>query len=607
MNSTLRTLLFFVVLTAAGFAQSAPDFAGQKKKAEEGDAVAQFNAQFNFGYNYAAVREQTAAREQAAREQTAAREQAEQAAVREQTAAREQAEQTAAKMPNSAWFDSIRNNAEAGDASAQRKLGVLYLNGSGVPADFDKAMAWISKAANQGDEEAESIMGWAHLNGKGLPKNEIEAIKWFRKAAEKGSKISGNELRSLLHYEGKATLTGSAVEIIFMLNDIKNPKVEDELVGITSERQKAFHVKLNEIMAYLEWLKDQTNEKERSYTGDEFEDLVRRNQEVQRWFQSVIKAAQENDAIAEDILGDMAAGMYPLIYRDVDYGKAIDWYNKSAKKGFARAQYNIGRMHEKGLGGLLMDAVEAIKWYQKAADQGLPIARTHLGDMYLLGAGLKRNYSEAAKWYKLAADQGFADAQKRLGYMQFLGVGLNQDKKLGRAWLFLSMVKEKKVRNENRNNGRYVFNGVWYNSENPLYNKLISNDKFMEIIMASIPNTVKANMGLLDLVSPEIHDSAGEIAADLFQRIEHNYMDKLLKVALCANSDAQLILGEAYLRGDLGVPRNRVWAHAWLNVANASGNENANRLLDQTDTNYEQKAEAVKRSRELLSRMPKNK
>ena len=43
MNSILRTLLVLVVLTAAGFAQSAPDFAATKKKAEAVDAAAQSN------------------------------------------------------------------------------------------------------------------------------------------------------------------------------------------------------------------------------------------------------------------------------------------------------------------------------------------------------------------------------------------------------------------------------------------------------------------------------------------------------------------------------------------------------------------------------------
>ena len=39
MNTTLKSLLLFVLLTAAGFA--ADDFAETKKKAEAGDAEAQ--------------------------------------------------------------------------------------------------------------------------------------------------------------------------------------------------------------------------------------------------------------------------------------------------------------------------------------------------------------------------------------------------------------------------------------------------------------------------------------------------------------------------------------------------------------------------------------
>ncbi len=46
-------------------------------------------------------------------------------------------------------------DAEGGDAAAQRRLGLLYLNGVGVgKKDFDAAENWLAKAHAQGEELA---------------------------------------------------------------------------------------------------------------------------------------------------------------------------------------------------------------------------------------------------------------------------------------------------------------------------------------------------------------------------------------------------------------------------------------------------------------------
>ena len=44
--------------------------------------------------------------------------------------------------------------AEAGNADAQYKLGVLYIQGRGVEKDYAKAREWFEKAAAQGDVRA---------------------------------------------------------------------------------------------------------------------------------------------------------------------------------------------------------------------------------------------------------------------------------------------------------------------------------------------------------------------------------------------------------------------------------------------------------------------
>ena len=46
--------------------------------------------------------------------------------------------------------EGCRVQAEAGDASAQYILGLMYANGFGVPEDDDEAVRWYRMAAEQG-------------------------------------------------------------------------------------------------------------------------------------------------------------------------------------------------------------------------------------------------------------------------------------------------------------------------------------------------------------------------------------------------------------------------------------------------------------------------
>ena len=56
-------------------------------------------------------------------------------------------------------LDSVSKDAEQGDAIAQFNLGDMYYNGEGVSVDYQEAMKWYSKAAEQGLADAQSSLG----------------------------------------------------------------------------------------------------------------------------------------------------------------------------------------------------------------------------------------------------------------------------------------------------------------------------------------------------------------------------------------------------------------------------------------------------------------
>jgi len=78
----------------------------------------------------------------------------------------------------------FRKAAEQGHAPAQNNLGVCYENGKGVEKDVYEAVKWYRKAAEQRYVLAQYNLGVCYANGAGVEKDMDEAVKWIRKAAE---------------------------------------------------------------------------------------------------------------------------------------------------------------------------------------------------------------------------------------------------------------------------------------------------------------------------------------------------------------------------------------------------------------------------------------
>jgi len=84
--------------------------------------------------------------------------------------------------------------AEAGYASAQYNLGVMYDNGAGVVQDYAEAVRWYRLAAEQGNAKAQSNLGLVYDLGKGVVQDYAEAVRLYRLAAEQGHATGQNNL-----------------------------------------------------------------------------------------------------------------------------------------------------------------------------------------------------------------------------------------------------------------------------------------------------------------------------------------------------------------------------------------------------------------------------
>lgn len=93
------------------------------------------------------------------------------------------------------WF---RKSAAQGFALAQYNLGSLLLDDAARSSHQREAVSWLRRAADQNVIEALNALAYATMQGKGTPRNPNEAARLFRLAAEKGSASSQYNLSLLL-------------------------------------------------------------------------------------------------------------------------------------------------------------------------------------------------------------------------------------------------------------------------------------------------------------------------------------------------------------------------------------------------------------------------
>ncbi len=77
--------------------------------------------------------------------------------------------------------------AEQGDATAQFNVGLMYVDGLGVPKDYAEAVRWLRKAAEQGDTDAQNYLGVMYDYGPGVPQDYVQAHMWYNLAAARGN------------------------------------------------------------------------------------------------------------------------------------------------------------------------------------------------------------------------------------------------------------------------------------------------------------------------------------------------------------------------------------------------------------------------------------
>uniref|UniRef100_A0A7N8YAZ4 SEL1L adaptor subunit of ERAD E3 ubiquitin ligase n=1 Tax=Mastacembelus armatus TaxID=205130 RepID=A0A7N8YAZ4_9TELE len=291
--------------------------------------------------------------------------------------------------------------AEKGDVQAQVGLGQLHLHGGrGVEQNHQLALKYFQKAAEQGWVDGQLQLGTMYYSdpqspslfflifyGIGVKRDYKQALKFFNLASQAGHILAFYNLAQM-HATGTGVMRSchTAVELfknvcergrwserlMTAYGSFKEGETDAALVQYLLLSEQGYEVAQSNVAFIL----DQKGAK-----------IFTENETYPRALLHWTRAAAQGYTVARIKLGDYHFYGYGT---DVDYETAVIHYRlASEQQHSAQAMFNLGYMHEKGL-GIKQDIHLAKRFYDMAAeaspDAQVPVflALCKLGLIYTL-------------------------------------------------------------------------------------------------------------------------------------------------------------------------------------------------------------------------------
>ena len=292
-------------------------------------------------------------------------------------------------------FMNMLDQARLGDAAAQYRFAMSFLNGAHGASDMSQLsqrnkasipFVWLEKSAEQGFAEAQYRLG-CYPERYGVEKS----IVWLRKASEQGLEIAALKLDEVVDkVAGTARmLLGECIE---MLASHASADAEEQAI-----------TKIKEASSSLDdgW----TAAKHLFKIDPEF---------VNNFSRLMASFASAGSAELKNAMGKMYAGWssYKNLV-EVDYPNAVKWFEMAANGGSLDAMDNLGVCYANG-DGVDMSDVKAVEWYRRAAQGGLAWGEYHYACKLIEGKGVEIDADAGRDWLQKAAAQGLKKAKDRL-------------------------------------------------------------------------------------------------------------------------------------------------------------------------------------------------
>ncbi|XP_041070466.1 protein sel-1 homolog 1 isoform X1 [Carcharodon carcharias] len=306
---------------------------------------------------------------------------------------------------NDTAFHYFKKSADMGNPVGQSGLGMAYLYGKGVPVNHELALKYFQKAAEQGWVDGQLQLGSMYYNGVGVKRDYKQALKYFNLASQGGHILAFYNLAQM-HAIGSGVIRSchTAVELfknvcergrwserlMSAYNSYKEGDTDSALVQYLLLAEQGYEVAQSNAAFILD-------QKEAKIFGE--------NETYPRALLHWNRAAAQGYTVARIKLGDYHFYGYGT---DIDYETAVIHYRlASEQQHSAQAMFNLGYMHEKGL-GIKQDIYLAKRFYDMAAetspDAQVPVflALCKLGMMYSLDYLSETKFQEM--WMQIDLD-----------------------------------------------------------------------------------------------------------------------------------------------------------------------------------------------------------
>ena len=259
----------------------------------------------------------------------------------------------------------FESRAQAGDATAQNNLGVLYLKGRGVAHDYVRARALFQAASDQHLPGAMFNLGMMYLRGYGVAAEPARAADWFQRAAALDDREAQFFL-AVMYAKGQGVAVNRDLAREWFEKSAKAglPAAQFNLAMLMLQQASAAGGEA-EAMKWLEAAARQDYKLAKLHIAKL--DLSH-NDDPQRLEHAAVLLRELADG--GDPEGQMQFGLMNLFGQGLPLNEEEGrfWLRQSALQGWAAAQVNLSAVYAQGI-GTHADPVQAYAWLAVAAAQ----------------------------------------------------------------------------------------------------------------------------------------------------------------------------------------------------------------------------------------------
>ena len=305
-------------------------------------------------------------------------------------------------------------------ATAQNELAIRYFKGTGgATKNFEKAVYWYTKSANNGNRYAQNNLAYAYLNGNGTSVDKSKALYWFEQSGNQHFH-SAALMAGKMYYYGDGTAVNYS-KAARMFKDAAFGDIPEGKYYYAMSYAYGHGVQVDSTKAIL-WA-------ERAIDGGYnwaywlLGHMYAEGLAVKKDDWSAKYYFEKGDELnVHGCQNDLGVAYATGSFVEKDMEKAMDYYLKAANNGSTVAMSNLANNYRRKDSGYYNPS-QAIIWYRKLVDGGNDKYIDYLIDLYEeMG-----DYRDAISLYEKQAMQGKTSALNQLAYIYAEGKGVNKD------------------------------------------------------------------------------------------------------------------------------------------------------------------------------------